>query len=154
MSMTFEIKGDADLLRKLERFHPQVIPDLTRGVAEELRDKIAKEPGPVSRPIRWASRKQKIWYIAARRAAGLGPYVRNSDPWSQRLGPSWATANRGQDAIVGTRVTYAPWVQSEESQQPMHKATGWVTDKQAIDQAKQERVAERVWDQVVGKWDR
>jgi hypothetical protein len=36
----------------------------------------------------------------------------------------------------------------------MHKATGWVTDKQAIDQAKQERVAERVWDQVVGGWDK
>jgi hypothetical protein len=152
MSMTFEIKGDAELLHKLERFHPQVIPDLTRGVAEELRDKIAKEPGPVSRPIQWASRKQKIWYIAARRAAGLGPYVRNSDPWSQRLGPSWATANRGIDAVVGTHVTYAPWVQSEAKQQPMHKATGWVTDEQAIEEVQKSKAAERIMEEVLSKW--
>lgn len=154
MSMTFEIKGDADLLRKLERFHPDVIPAATRAIAEALKGYLAKYPGPVHKPIHWASFRQRTAYIAQRRAAGLGPYVRNSDPFSQRLGPSWATANRGQDAVVGTRVTYAPWVQSEAQQQPMHKATGWVTDKQAIDQAKQERVAERVWDQVVGKWDR
>ena len=153
-NMTLEIKGDAALIRKLERFHPEVIPDTTRAVAEALKGFLAKAPGPVHKPIQWASRRQKVWYAAARKAAGLGPYVRNSDPWSQRLGPSWATANRGIDAVVGTRVTYAPWVQSEAQQQPMHKATGWVTDKQAIEKAQQERVAERVWQQIVSRWDK
>ena len=154
MSFEFEIHGDDALIAKLNKFHPEVIPAATRAIAEALKGFLAKYPGPVHKPIQWASPAQRTWYINARRQAGLGPYRRNSDPWSQRLGPSWATANRGMDAVVGTRVTYAPWVQSDKQQQPMHKATGWVTDKQAIDKAKEERVAERVWDQVVGKWDR
>ena len=154
MSIDFEIHGDAALIRKLSRFHPEVIPGATRAIAEALKGYLAKYPGPVKKPIQWASPAQRTWYINARKAAGLGPYRRNSDPWSQRLGPSWATANRGMDAVVGTRVTYAPWVQSDKQQQPMHKATGWVTDKQAIDKAREERVAERVWDQVMGKWDK
>ena len=153
MNLVFEVHGADELIAKLGRF-PGVIPAVTRAVAESLRSILATYPGPVAKPIQWTSPKQRAWYIGERRRQGLGPYRRQSDPWSQRLGPSWATENRGQDAAVGTRVTYAPWVQSAKLQQPMHAATGWVTDKQAIDQAKQERVAERVWDQVVGGWDK
>ncbi len=153
MSLSFEFKGADELLAKLAKF-PGVIPAATRAIAEALKNIITVYPGPVHRPIVWASPAQRAAYIAKRREAGLGPYVRNSDPFSQRLGASWATANRGNSAIVGTRVTYAPWVQSDKQQQPMHKATGWVTDKQAIEKAREERVAERVWGQVVEKWDK
>lgn len=154
MSFEFEIHGDDALIAKLNKFHPEVIPAATRAIAEALKGYLATYPGPVHKPIQWASMRQKVWYTNARKQAGLGPYRRQSDPWSQRLGPSWATANRGMDAVVGTRVTYAPWVQSDKQQQPMHKATGWVTDKQAIEKAREERVAERVWGQVVDRWDR
>lgn len=154
MSLEISLNGADRLIRKLERFHPEVIPAATRAIAEALKGYLAKYPGPVAKPIKWASMRQMIWYTNARKAAGLGPYRRNSDPWSQRLGPSWATANRGSDAVVGTRVTYAPWVQSDKQQQPMHKATGWVTDKQAIEKAQQERIADRIWGQVVEKWDK
>lgn len=154
MSLEFDIRGRRELLRKLEYFRPDVLPNVTRAIAEALKGYLAKYPGPVAKPIKWASMRQMIWYTNARKAAGLGPYRRNSDPWSQRLGPSWATANRGIDAVVGTRVTYAPWVQSDKQQQPMHKATGWVTDKQAIEKAQQERIADRIWGQVVEKWDK
>lgn len=153
-SLSISMTGQDALIRKLERFHPDVIPAATRAIAEALKGILAKYPGPVKRPIQWASRAQRTWYIAERRRQGLGPYRRNSDPWSQRLGASWATANRGQDAVVGTRVTYAPMVQSDKMQQPMHRNTGWITDKSAIQQAQRERVSERVWGQVVGKWDR
>lgn len=153
MSITFEIKSIDKLLRKLEpRRFEQAVKALTRGVAEVLRGHLAKAPGPVKRPIQWASRKQQVWYMHAR--AGMGPYVRNSDPWSQRIGPSWATENRGLDAAVGTRVTYAPWVQSDAQQQPMHRNTGWVTDRQAIEQAQQEGAAQKVADKVIGSWIR
>jgi hypothetical protein len=154
VSLDFEIKGDTALIRKLSRFHPEVIPAATRAIAEALKGYLAKYPGPVHKPIKWVSMRQRTAYIAQRRAAGLGPYVRNSDPFSQRLGPSWATQNRGIDAVVGTRVTYAPWVQSDKQQQPMHAATGWVTDKQAIEKAQAAHVADRIWKQIVEKWDK
>jgi len=153
VSLSFEFKGADELLAKLAKF-PGVIPAATRAIAEALKGILAVYPGPVKKPIAWASRRQMIWYTNARRKAGLGPYTRGSDPWSQALGKSWATDNRGDNAVVGTRVTYAPWVQSDKQQQPMHKATGWVTDKQAIEKAREERVAERVWGQVVSRWDR
>ena len=154
MSLELEIHGDKELIAKLNRLQPEVVPAATRAIAEALKGYLAKYPGPVHKPIKWASMRQRTWYINARREAGLGPYVRNSDPWSQRLGPSWATANKGMDAVVGTRVTYARMVQSDKDQQPMHKATGWITDKQAIEKAAQEHVAQRVWQQIVEKWDR
>lgn len=151
MTVSFEIKGIDKLLRKLDgpRFE-QAIKALTRGVAEVLKGHLAKAPGPVARPIQWASNKQRAWYMHNRK--GMGPYRRNSDPWSQRLGPSWATENRGIDAVVGTRVTYAQWVQSEQYQQPMHRNTGWVTDQQAVEQAQQERAADKVAERVIGSW--
>lgn len=151
MSVTFEIKGLDKLLRKLSkpRFE-QAVQSITRGVAEVLKGKLAKYPGPVAKPIQWASRKQRAWYMAARK--GMGPYRRNSDPWSQRIGPSWTTENRGLDAAVGTRVTYAPWVQSAEKQQPMHRNTGWITDRGAIQQADSENVPERIAERVISSW--
>ena len=168
MSLTFEIKGDDALIRKLARFHPEVIPAATRAIAEALKGYLAHYPGPVKHPIRWASRKQRAWYHAMRKEQGLPlAYTRNSDPMSQRLGASastanvgnrqvggWSTDNRGMDAVVGTRVTYAPWVQSAEKQQPMHAATGWITDKQAIEKAQAAHVADRIWKQIVEKWDK
>lgn len=151
MSVEYEIKGLAKLrwLLDVPRYE-RAVKAITRGVAEVLKGKLAQYPGPVAKPIQWASRKQRAWYMAARK--GMGPYRRNSDPWSQRIGPSWTTENRGLDAAVGTRVTYAPWVQSAEKQQPMHRNTGWITDRGAIQQAEQERVAERVTERVVQSW--
>jgi hypothetical protein len=83
-------------------------------------------------PIQWASEKQRRWYFAHR--AGDLPYVRNSDADSQRLGPSWAVEAQPFGVIVGTRATYAPYVQSAENQQPMHEATGWKTDEKAAEE--------------------
>jgi hypothetical protein len=154
ITTTFSLEGDKALIRKLNRLNPEVVPAVTRAIAETLRGYLAKYPGPVKRPVQWASERQRRWYLGARRAAGLGPYVRQSDTWSERLGPSWATENRGQDAIVGTRVSYAPWVQNAEKQQPMHANTGWITDEQAIDRAQRENIAQKEWNQAAERWIR
>ena len=62
------------------------------------------------------------------------PYKRLSDPMSQKLKHSWEVRKYGNaSAIVGTRVTYAPKVQSERLQHPQHEATGWITDAEAVD---------------------
>jgi hypothetical protein len=103
-------------------------------IGQEVRAELARYPGGVAAPVAWVSARQRRAYFAMRRKAGLGPrYVRNSDPMSQRLGPSWTVEPKGDmGAVVGTRATYAPWVQSKARQQPMHRATGWSTDEQAV----------------------
>ena len=118
----------------------------TFAVGEQLRGKIAKYPGASRQPVQWSSPGQRLAYIIMRRRAGLPiKYTRNSDPMSQRLGPSWTTEHLGEtDAVVGTRVTYARWVQSAAFQYPMHKATGWVTDAEAIEQLKRDNVIEPI----------
>ena len=150
VNLTFEIHGLDELRAKYGQGADNIIKAITRGVAEALRERLAVYPGPVSYPIQWASEKQRRWYFAKRK--GMGPYTRQSDSWSERLGPSWTTENRGLDGVVGTRVSYAPWVQSAEQQQPMHAATGWVTDEQAIEATERSGAVERVFTQALEGW--
>lgn len=150
MNLTVTIRGLDQLRAKFGKGADPIIKALTRGIAEDIRARIAKYPGKVKYPIEWASAKQRRAYFAKRK--GLGPYVRQSDTWSERLGPSWATENRGLDAVIGTRVSYAPWVQSKERQQPMHKNTGWVTDEEAIKGMADDNVPEKILEEVLREW--
>jgi hypothetical protein len=150
VNLTFEVVGIDKLIAKYGQGADPIIKALTRGIAEDIRERIAVYPGPVQYPVEWVSEAQRRAYFAKRK--GLGPYTRQSDSWSERLGPSWATENRGIDAVVGTTVSYARWVQSKEHQQPMHKNTGWVTDEDAIEGAQRDNVAERVMEEVLSGW--
>ncbi len=150
IGVTFEVRGLDGLVKRYGAGAGPILQAVTRGIAEEIREKIAKYPGPVKRPVEWKSAAQRAWYIAARR--GMGPYKRQSDSWSQRLGPSWATSQRGLGAVVGTRVSYAPYVQSAEQQQPMHRNTGWVTDKQVVDEVQASGAAEKILKEVLRDW--
>lgn len=150
MKLSVEIRGLEKLIAKYGQGADSIIKALTRGVAEDIRARMAKYPGKVKRPIEWASPAQRRAYFAKRR--GMGPYVRQSDSWSERLGPSWATENRDLDAVVGNKATYAPWVQSKERQQPMHRNTGWITDEDAIRAAIDENVPEKTLEEVLREW--
>ena len=150
VNLTFEVVGVDQLIAKYGKGADPIIKALTRGIAEEIRERIAVYPGPVQYPVQWVSERQRRWYFANRE--GDLPYTRQSDSWSERLGPSWTTENRGRDAVVGTKVKYAKYVQSWEDQQPMHADTGWVTDDDAIEGAQRDRVAERVLEEVLSGW--
>ena len=150
MNLSITIHGLDQLTAKYGAGAGPIIKAVTRSVAEAIREKVARYPGPVHYPIQWASAKQRRAYFAKRK--GNLPYVRNSDSWSERLGPSWTTENRDLGAVVGTRVTYAPLVQSAEFQQPMHKATGWITDEQAVEQADVQGAAERSLAEALKAW--
>jgi hypothetical protein len=113
---------------------------IARGVATEIHRRIAVAPGPAKHPILWASNKQRKWWFAHRRDKGLPfEYTRNSDPESQRLEASWTVEQTPTGARVGTRASYAPWVQSAEQtahggpQTAQHAASKWVTDQEAVD---------------------
>ena len=104
-------------------------------VGLEIENVMKRYPGPPSYPLKWASKKQRAWYFAMRRSKGLPiEYTRTSDPMSQKLGQRWTTQQRRGGAVVGNPSTYAPYVQSSEYQTAMHADTGWVTDKQAVDE--------------------
>lgn len=149
----FTIEGIETLAARLGVDLKPALKAATFAVGEHLRGKIAKYPGPSSSPVKWSSLKQKRWYFAMRAAAGLPlKYTRQSDPGSQRLGPSWATEHYGEtDAKVGTHATYAKWVQSSEMQWGQHKATGWVTDAEAVEQLKRDNVIEPIVRDAVEK---
>jgi hypothetical protein len=168
VNLSIEIRGLDKIVAKFGKGADPIIKALTRGIAEDIRARMAKYPGPVKYPIKWASPAQRRAYFAKRRAprfeseADYGDaekakglplkYTRQSDDWSERLGPSWATENRGLDAVVGTRVSYAPWVQSKERQQPMHAATGWITDEDAVQAAIDENVPEKTLEEILREW--
>jgi hypothetical protein len=121
--------------------------------AESLRNRIAVYPGKSHSPVIWASEKSRRYYFAMRRQGGLPPnYTRNSDPMSQRLGPGWAVRKQGTaEYIVGNKSTYATWVQSAAQQSPQHKATGWKTDEQAVDELNRSGDIERAGKQAMSK---
>ena len=104
-------------------------------IALELEHRLSNKPGPSNQPVKWASKKQRAWYFAARRKAGLDlKYKRNSDPWSQKSSVSWGiVGRRSGETVLGNPATYAPYIYSHEHQTEQHKATGWMTDKKAAD---------------------
>jgi hypothetical protein len=122
-------------------------PETKRGalwaIGEEIRDHIARYPPPPRYPLRWASQKQKFYVLRILRK-NLGKYVRRFDPMSQDLGGSWTVAWDANRVVVGTRVTYAPYVQSAKHQQPFHRDTGWVTDEQVVKEVKASKVIEEI----------
>jgi hypothetical protein len=131
------IEGLDGLMKILDRFaEPKALADTLRpalaAAGEEVRSHLVRYPGKPSYPLRWASARQRFYVLYILRR-GLGPYQRGTDPMSQRLQASWTVDTRRDfSAVVGTRVTYAPYVQSRLYQQPFHRATGWVTDEEAV----------------------
>lgn len=133
----------------------QAMRHATRKIGKDVENAMGQAPGPVSRPIKWASAKQRAWYFWARggkkvNGVATGPvlspeYVRMSDEWSQDIRHSWTGKPHGETGyIVGTRATYAPYVQSSEHQTEQHKATGWKTDEQAVKEVERSGVIKRV----------
>lgn len=131
--------------------YAQALDATVHAAAESLRNRIAVYPGPSHQPVIWRHPGERIEYFAKRRRAGLpAKYTRQSDPMSQRLGPSWTARRTGQALyIVGTRVTYAADVQSAAKQHPQHKATGWKTDVQAVAELQRSGDIERAGRQAV-----
>jgi len=155
VSLHIKVEGLDALKRKLGADWTKPIQDGAVAVGQEIRNVVAEYPeGKVNSPVIWASEKQRRWWFASRREANLPfKYTRNSDAWSQRLGPSWTVRPEGQtNAVVGTKATYGPWVQSAEKQTAQHKATGWVTDKEAVEEVERGGKAMRIFRAIIQKW--
>jgi len=143
--LSVTIEGLDELQAKVSR---NITPDLQRlavAIGEEIRKPLVANPGPAHSPVIWASPRQRAAYFAIRRKAGLpARYTRDVDPQSERLRLSWFVMPEGDtSAVVVNSASYAKYVQSAAQQQPQHRATGWVTDKDAVQKAKDAGVMER-----------
>lgn len=151
MSYTIEVRGLEQVQAKLSIPLAVVLQPAFLAIGNEVKAAIGVYPGPVRYPIQWKSERQRRYFFAQRQ--GALPYVRSSDAESQRLGPSWAVELQPFGVIVGTRVTYAPFVQDAERQQPFHRNTGWKTDEQAVTETVESGVIPRIiGDAVMGAY--
>ena len=106
---------------------------------------VIKPYKPQHKPVIWPSDKARRYYFAMRSEKGLPmKYKRGNDPMSQRVSQSWTVARGNEDAVLGNRATYAPYVASEQYQTEQHKATGFVTDAQAAEQVINSGVMKRI----------
>lgn len=148
--MSEDITGNLDKLqRAIGQLHGPLLQKFkhraTYYVAIALKGPLKRRPAGVHSPVIWASEKQRRWYYAMRREAGLPlKYTRGSDPMSQRIGGSWAIRRQPESAILGNRATYAPYVQSSEYQTAQHEATGWTTDEQAAEKIVDDGTVKRI----------
>lgn len=135
MSVTIEIDGLERLQGKLKhaasgQYLRAVLTaaalDIKGYMAWYPRSSIANDP------------TQRRWY-----ERGYGPRWRRRDgsingyKTSEMLDRKWAAAkprisNRGLEARIGVKVSYAPYVQSNERQTWFHAARNWRTDEDAV----------------------
>lgn len=114
MSNAIELRGDTALINALQRFPERAEREL-RGVSDRalLSGVAFLKYYPPLEPHQRKFILRKFWTSAK--------------PSFQRIGGGFL-------GTIGNPVAYAPFVQSAERQAWFHKARGWRTDAQAIDE--------------------
>ena len=145
-----EIDGDLSALQRamnslsgagLLKFKSRVTYYVAVAIKGVIKPYKPQHPGKVI----WPSEKARRYYFAMRRERGLPmEYKRGNDPMSQRVSQSWTVARGNEDAVLGNRATYAPYVASEQYQTEQHAATGFVTDAQAAEKVIDSGVMKRI----------
>jgi hypothetical protein len=129
-SITIEVKGLAELEEKLGRI----------GAIRELRPAMEKTnkvihadtqryPPPSHKPMRWKSRKQRLFVIIGIREGRIEvPYRRKH---SGGLAGSWvdkvSVIGSTLTGTVGSNSSYAPFVVGPKSQAEYHQGNWWTT---------------------------
>ena len=161
--LTVKIEGVDKLKRALAADFNAVMRRSTLEIAHNLEALLSDEPGqpPPKNPRRWYERGfGPKWHSDPRRRPkkrrpGRYPIVYGGN-WagyhtSETLFKAWGVQQRGIGAIVGNKATYSPVVQHYKEQARIHKTTGWVTDKQAVDRVQKSGLADRIVQKHVKK---
>lgn len=153
--ITLDVEIPTDLLRRLDPARAEkALGAATLAIGTLVQGELQKSTPRAHSPVIWQSAKSRRYYFWLRRRYGLPlQYTRNSDPMSQRLQRSWTVKRQGRtSAVVGIRARpYAKYVQSEARQTRQHRATGWVTEVQAVSNVSRSGDVERVVQQAVAK---
>lgn len=118
----------------------RVINAAMGGAVEIIRGGVAKYPKATA-----ANKPPGLngysWY---ERGFGTRTVTGRAYPTSETLGKSWTTKvtpiSGGVRGTVGTRTSYAPFVQDKERQAAFHRARGWPT-VQGVLEARAEKIA-------------
>jgi hypothetical protein len=151
MEFSVRVDGVEALLKQLNVPLPPVLKAITFEVGELVQKEIAVYPGASHQPVLWASERQRRFYHAMRRAAGLSPkYDRGTDAMSKQLLTGWKVSHHGAtDALLDNKTSYGHWVQNDLYQSAQHKATGWITDEQAVKRVERSGDVERVAEKII-----
>lgn len=104
-----------------------VINDISPAILPEAQ----AEPGPVAKPIEWASEKQRRYVmLMIRRGLIPAPYIR-----THALSQAWAfgvkTESNSTTITLANSASKFPFVEGE-NQQPMHRNTGWLRASERV----------------------
>lgn len=151
-----EVKIPDDLLKQLDPAKvDKTLRSATFKVGELVQGELQKSTPPAHRPVIWASAKARRYYFAMRRKAGLPmQYTRQNDKQSQRIQKAWTVIHHNRtDAIVRNKGkgSYARFVQAAQYQTAQHRATGWMTDVQAVKNVERSGDIRRITDQAARK---
>ena len=145
---SIKVEGLDRLQRHLNRNLKPAFRRASLAIAEVIRDEIAKYPPATI--ANSPSNPRGRWY-----QRGYGPRWARRDgsvggrKTSEQLGQSWTTRQKDMGAIVGTKVSYAPFVQAANQQASFHQGRGWVTDRQAVQDVIKQGVVKRIFTKAI-----
>ena len=106
-----------------------------------LQDALTDYPPPSTGKMTLKTAKQRRYFFWALREGKIQVPYQRCGVNSQKLGQSWTwkidTTSSGLRGEVGTKVTYAHWVQRQGSQARIHRGN-WLTDFGAVQQKRDE----------------
>jgi hypothetical protein len=148
--MTIKIDGIEAVSKKLrtladfQQWAAVPMEQTTALVWDEISKAPPKSPGAFSR---LATPRQKRAYWAKVRSGEIthreGMGYQRTNTLQRRWTSSIKKTADGVRGELGNNAPYVFFVQSDARQQPFHKASGWVTDKQALERT--EPRIEAVW---------
>ena len=130
MTARIQIKGLDELIKKVNTLEKMdAVKAALKQAATHLAGEMAEYP-----PQTAANQPPVPFYVRGR---GTQTATRNLGN-SEDLGQKWRAANPkirdgGMTVVIGTNVSYAPYVQSDEFQARWMKQIGWQTDKTVLE---------------------
>jgi hypothetical protein len=136
MTAELEIKGLDEVQQYLAKFPAQINADLQsamKGAAALVKSRLNQYP-PLSEANTPPGPNGYSWY---ERGYGVQTVTGKGYPVSKVLGRSWTSVVKGEGmdvkGIIGTPVSYAPFVHDERRQASFHRRRGWQTAQAVLD---------------------
>lgn len=149
MSTRIDIMGDKRLARSLNKLSgrgmARTLETAARAIGENVKDYLSRYPYSLpsqrSASFEFVSTRQRKWFFAALAQGLQVPYRRKK---SGGLAGGWHVKTIHKGAVVGQRKDYGIWVQDDDFQTPMHQASGWKTDKDAVKHIEDKGIATKI----------
>ncbi len=144
MTARIQIKGLDKLVKKINKLEQMdAVKAALKNAALMLAGEMAEYP-----PQTAANQPPVPYYIRGRGTQTASGNLGNSEDLANKWrGAKPRISNKGFTATIGTNVSYAPFVQSDDFQARWMKDIGWQTDKQVLEENEKE-VTEELSDAI------